>query len=268
MSHGLRFLGVGNAAAIELGSSSVVLEREQTPLLMIDCGQEALTAHLDHYQASPKALFITHVHMDHVAGMERLFIRAWFDEALRGRLKLYVPVKVLPHLQSRVADYPGALAEGTVNFWDAFQVIPVANGFWHEGLWFDVFPVRHHLPETAYGLRLRGSFVYTGDTRPVPEMLAFHADAGEIIVHDCALHGNPSHTGVEDLEREYPSALQQRMLLYHYESATAGQALVARGHRIAHPGQVLALPTPLPPVTGADWQPQPAAAGASGIAHG
>ncbi|HTA66236.1 MAG TPA: MBL fold metallo-hydrolase [Xanthomonadaceae bacterium] len=251
MSHALRFLGVGNAAATELGSSSIVLERDGAPLLMVDCGQEALTAYLDHYGATPTALYITHVHMDHVAGMERLFIRAYFDEALRGRLKLYVPVSVMPHLQARVADYPGALAEGTVNFWDGFQLIPVSNGFWHGGLWFDVFPVRHHLPDTAFGLRLRGSFVYSGDTRPIPEMLARHADMQEAIVHDCALHGNPSHTGVDDIEREYPDALRQRMLLYHYESAQAGAEIERRGHRIARPGEVLVLREPEPPETGA-----------------
>ena len=246
MSHALRFLGVGNAAAVELGSSSVVFERDGAPVLMVDCGQEALTAYLDHYGATPKALFITHVHMDHVAGMERLFIRAFFDEALRGRLRVYVPVTVLPHLQARVADYPGALAEGTANFWDAFQVIPLSHGFWHDGLWFDVFPVRHHLPGTAYGLRLRGSVVYTGDTRPIPEMLALHADAGELIAHDCALHGNPSHSGIDDLEREYPDALRSRLLLYHYESEANGLALTQRGYRIAKPGDVVTLHEPAP----------------------
>ena len=251
MTYALRFLGVGNAAAIELGSSSVVIERDGAPLLMVDCGQEALTAYLDHYGATPKALFITHAHMDHVAGMERLFIRAIFDEALRGRLRVYVPVTVLPHLQARVADYPGALAEGTANFWDAFQVIPVSRGFWHDNLWFDVFPVRHHLPETAYGLRLRGSLVYSGDTRPIPEMLARYADADELIAHDCALVGNPSHSGIDDLEREYSAALRARLLLYHYESEANGLVLTQRGYRIAKPGDVIALREPLPVETGA-----------------
>jgi len=246
MSYVLRFLGVGNAAAVELGSSSVVFERDRAPLLMVDCGQEALTAYLDHYGTTPAALFITHVHLDHVAGMERLFIRAFFDEALRGRLRLYVPVTVLPHLQARVAEYPGALAEGTANFWDAFQVIPVSHGFWHDRLWFDVFPVRHHLPETAYGLRLRGSVVYTGDTRPIPEMLARHADADELIAHDCALHGNPSHSGIDDLEREYSDALRSRLLLYHYESEANGLVLAQRGYRIAKPGDAITLHEPVP----------------------
>jgi ribonuclease BN (tRNA processing enzyme) len=127
----------------------------------------------------------------------------------------------------------------------------VSKGFWHAGYWHEVFPVRHHLPDTAFGLRLPGSVVWTGDTRPVPEMLARFADAAELIAHDCALVGNPSHTGVDDLEREYDSALRSRMVLYHYGSAAEGAALAARGYRIARPGEVFDLPspgaTPVPP---------------------
>ena len=242
----LRFLGVGNSQAVELGSASAVIERAGEPLLMIDCGQEALTAFLHDYGAPPSALFITHVHMDHVGGLERLFYKLYFDPARRGRVRLYVPATVVPHLQSRLADYPGVIAEGGANWWDAFQLVPVSRGFWHEGLWFDVFPVRHHAPDSAFGLRLRGSLVWTGDTRPIPEVLAHHADAGEVIAHDCALVGNPSHSGVDDLEREYDPALLSRLVLYHYGSAAEGAALHARGHRVAQRGERIALPDPAP----------------------
>ena len=63
----LRFLGVGNAQAVELGSASAVIERAGAPLLMIDCGQEALSAYCAQYQAWPDALFLTHAHFDHIA---------------------------------------------------------------------------------------------------------------------------------------------------------------------------------------------------------
>ena len=247
MSWSLRLLGVGSSQAVELGSASAVLERDGEPLLMIDCGQEALTAYLAAYAAPPAALFITHVHMDHVGGLERLFYRIYFDPERRGRVRLYVPASVVPHLQSRLADYPGVIAEGGANWWDAFQLVPVSRGFWHAGLWFEVFPVRHHLPDTAFGLRLAGSLVWTGDTRPIPEMLARHADAGELVAHDCALVGNPSHSGVDDLEREYDARLRARLLLYHYGSAADAQALRERGYRVASPAEVVALAEPIAP---------------------
>ena len=240
----LRFHGVGNASAVELGSAMATLEREGVPWLTIDCGGEGLTAFQARYGDMPRAIFITHLHLDHVAGMERLFVASYFDPARRGQVRLYVPAPLVPLLHQRIASYPNVLAEGGANFWDAFQLVPVGEAFWHDGQRLEVFPVRHHWPETAFGLRLRGSMVWTGDTRPIPEMLARHADAGELIAHDCGLHGNPSHSGIDDLEREYPPALLARCVLYHYASAEDGEALRARGHRVATPGEGAALSPP------------------------
>lgn len=240
----LHMLGVGNASAVELGSASAVLERDGKPVLMLDCGQEALTAYLARYGEAPQALFLTHTHLDHIAGMERLFVRLYFDPARRGRCRLYVPAPLVPWLQRRVADYPGVLAEGGVNYWDAFQLIPHTRGFWHEGLWFDVFAVRHHAPDTAFGMALNGCFVYTGDTRPIPEVLASLGTGEEPVAHDCGLLGNPSHSGIEDLEREYPPRLLARLRLYHYGSAADGEALRARGYQVLRPGQDLILAAP------------------------
>jgi ribonuclease BN (tRNA processing enzyme) len=240
----LEFHGVGSAMAPQLGSASASLLRDGEPLLTIDCGAEALTAFVDRFGGMPRALFLTHTHLDHVGGLERLFAATWFDPARRGTLPLYVPAPLVPLLQGRVADYPGVLAEGGVNFWDAFHLVPVSRGFWHREQWFDVFPVRHHAPNSAFGIALRGAFVYTGDTRPIPEQLLALGRGNEPIAHDCGLHGNPSHTGVDDLEREYPAELRQRLLLYHYGSAADGAALAARGYRVLRPGQSIDLPAP------------------------
>ncbi|MBN8481773.1 MAG: MBL fold metallo-hydrolase [Xanthomonadales bacterium] len=241
MNLALRFLGVGSADAVALGSSSAAIERDGVPLLMIDCGPDALTAWLEHYREAPPAIYLTHAHMDHVGGLERLFFRAYFDDRLRGRIRLYTHAALVPVLQSRVADYPQVLAEGGANFWDAFHVVPVSRGFWHAGLWFDVFPTRHHAPGTSFGLALRGSVVWTGDTRPIPEMLDVFAAHGEVVAHDCILVGNPSHSGIEDIEREYPAQLRSRLVLYHYGSTAEGEALAARGYRVARRNDAIAL---------------------------
>ena len=247
MNWHLHFLGVGAAHATALGSSAVVLERDGEPLLLIDCGPDTLDRYHAAYGSLPTAVYITHTHMDHVAGLEQLFFKLWFDPARRGSTRLFAHAGLIPWLQARVADYPGALAEGGVNFWEAFRLVPCTRGFWLDGLWFDVFGTRHHVPGTSYGLALDGSFVYTGDTRPIPELLARYAAGHELIAHDCSLVGNPSHTGIEDIEREYDAALRDRFVLYHYGSAADGAALVARGCRIAVTGERVALPAPSRP---------------------
>lgn len=251
MNWHLHFLGVGAAHAVELGSSAVVLERDGEPVLLIDCGPDTLDRYQAAYGSLPGAIFITHTHMDHVGGMERLFTRLWFDERLRGRTRIFAHAGLLPWLQMRVADYPGALAEGGVNFWEAFQLVPCTRGFWLDGLWFDVFATRHHVPGTSFGLALDGSFAYTGDTRPIPEVLDALAGESMLIAHDCGLVGNPSHTGVDDIEREYPETLRRQMMLYHYGSAADGTALAARGYRIATSGERIALASPAVPRAGA-----------------
>ena len=252
MKLGLRFLGVGSAQAPELGSASAVVERDGAPLMMIDCGAEALSAYLDHYGAPPSAVYVTHTHMDHVAGLERLFYRTYFDAALRGNVRLYAHAALVPLLQALVADYPEVLAEGGAYFWDTFRLVPVSRGFWCDALWFDVFATRHHAPGTSFGLALAGSFVWTGDTRPIPEMLGAYAADGELVAHDCALRGNPSHTGIDDIEREYPAELRKRLMLYHYASEDDARAMEQRGARVARRGDVVKLATPSVRPVGAD----------------
>jgi len=244
MNWSLRFLGVGSAQAPELGSACGVLERGGEPFLMIDCGTEALSAYLERYGAPPRAIYITHTHMDHVGGLERLFYKIYFDAELRGSVRLYVHAALVPYLQARIADYPEVIAEGGANFWDAFTLVPVSRGFWHRDIWFDVFATRHHAPNTSYGIALPGSFVWTGDTRPVPEMLAQHAAHGELVAHDCARIGNPSHTGLDDLAREYPRELRDRMVLYHYASEADAEEMLRQGYRVARRNEAAVLAAP------------------------
>lgn len=240
----LRFLGVGNAQATALGNASAVLEVEGRPRLLIDCGGSVPDAYRRHYGlAAPEAIFITHTHFDHIAGLEPLFYRIALDPQA-PLVRLFLPVSIVERLHQQLGNDPMRLAEGGRNFWDCFQLVPVSEHFWHAGLLFDVFEVQHHAYRSAFGLALRSAFLFTGDTRPVPHVLERFAADGEPVFHDCALNGNPSHTGEADLARHYSEELCRRLVLYHYESALAGEQLRARGHRIAEPGERFELPDP------------------------
>lgn len=248
----LRFLGVGSARAHALGSSAAVLCADTAPLLLLDVGTGVLERYVAQYDALPAAAFLTHAHIDHIGDLEPWFYRLAFVDAPLPRL--YVPAALVPLLQRRVADFPNWVAEGGRNFWDVFQLIPVGDQFWHRDLRFDVFPARHHAPDAAFGLALTGAFVYTGDTRPIPEQLRRHAGGEERVFHDCGLTGNPSHTGLDDLEREYPAALRARMVLYHYADAQVSASLQAAGYSVAAPGERYPLPDPAPLATRAWWE--------------
>jgi len=241
----LRFLGVGNAHAPSLGSSAAVLERDEEPCLLIDCGPDTLPAYLEVHGTLPRALFITHAHLDHIGGLEGLFYRLATAPEPPAAPRLFVPVELIPVLQRRLADYPNLLAEGGCNFWDVFHLIPVTERFWHRDLLFNVFPVRHHEYLGAYGLALQGRFLFTGDTRPIPEILNRYASQGEFILHDCGIRPNPSHTGGEDLAREYKPEQRQRLVLYHYASEADGRELEGQGYRIVRRGERLALRCPV-----------------------
>ncbi len=241
MTLSAHFLGVGSASNKGLGCSACVIERGGTPLLLIDCGLDTLSRYLASYGEPPSAVFITHCHLDHIGGLEGLFHTICFDPARRGQVKVYVPVWIIPLLHQRLGTYPGALAEGGVNFWEVFHLIPVSDGFWHEQYFWSVRPARHHAPLSAFSIGVDGVFFYSGDTRPVPELISHCANRGETLFHDCGLEGNPSHSGVDDLLREYSPEQRARMWCYHYANAEQGASIEQHGLRVLQPGQRIPL---------------------------
>lgn len=242
----MRFLGAGNAAAHELGNSAAVLEHDDgSPLLLIDCGPTVVPAFLDRYGRLPGAIYVTHTHLDHVGGLEDLFYRLAGEHRALPPARLFVPAQIMPRLQHQFGEDVYEMTDGGMNFWDRFQPIPVGAQFWHAGMSFAVFAVDHHGYQRAFGLALRGHFLFTGDTRPVPDVLARFAADNECVFHDCALRGSPSHTGLADIERSYPAALRPRLVLYHYESLAAATAMRRAGFEVAEAGSLYSLDSAL-----------------------
>lgn len=232
--YSLTFLGTGSGGNLSVGAAAATLEKNGQPLLLIDCGPGTLNAFAGHYQGLPDAVFITHAHMDHIADLEILTVRARLAGA--APIPLFVPVGLITVLHQRLATYPGSMAEGDHDFWQSFQLRPVSDHFILGRDTFRLYPTRHHAPGSSFALHLPGCFFYSGDTRPVPELIHHVCQASDVIFHDCGAEPNPSHTGLDDLAREYRDDIRQRLILYHYADETAARRLSESGYRVATPG--------------------------------
>ncbi|MCG7535574.1 MBL fold metallo-hydrolase [Pseudoalteromonas sp. OOF1S-7] len=232
------FLGVGAASATELGNSACVICCDARPWLLIDCGHDTLARYKRAFgsQSLPRAVFITHLHYDHIGGLEQLYFKA----ALSGQtVRLYVPVQLIQSLFAMLA-YTG-LAERREDVWHTFELHPVGEQFFHQQLRLNCYPVRHQAPGSAFSLHLPGRFFYSGDTRPIPELLIHQVTQGEIIFHDCVASANPSHAGLDELLKEYPPAVLARLCVYHYHGADDIHAFEQAGIRYAEPQQLISL---------------------------
>ncbi len=156
--------------------------------------------------------------------------------------KLFVPVSLVTRLHQIFGTAGSQVAEGGMNFWDCFQLIPITDAFYFGGYRFNVFPVRHHFPDEAFGLALPGYFVYTDDTRPIPEQLLAHAGRGELIFHDATTSTNPAHSGLVDLKREYSfHNVLDRLILYHFDGAAEREVAEAEGWKTVRLGVIYQL---------------------------
>lgn len=242
-TYSLYFTGSGSGGNLSVGASAAVVERNNQPMLLIDCGPGTLNAYAERYQgALPSAIFITHGHLDHIADLEILTVRARLQNT--PPIPLFVPIELITLLHQRLATYPGQMAEGDHDFWQSFQLRPVSNRFIWKGEEFHIHNTRHHAPRSSHALQLPGCFFYSGDTRPIPELLHHVSLTSEVIFHDCGLIANPSHTGLDDLAREYRDDVRARLILYHYDDASAGDTLKRAGYNIAEPGKCFNITNP------------------------
>lgn len=233
----IKFLGSGNSHSEDLGASSALIYSNDKPSLLIDIGGN--TYHrLMATGELPSGVYLTHSHFDHISGMEMLFYKEYFD--FSEKIKVYCHYDLVP-LVSKKLLYINQIAEGGANFWDAFHLVPVDDHFYHDGVKYIVFENRHHAPKSSYGLACEGKFIYSGDTRPIPEMIGSLYTGGEIIFHDCCEVGNPSHTGIDDLFREYPEGLISEMMLYHLNNKDFRDKLEGYGLKSVENGVLYSL---------------------------
>jgi ribonuclease BN (tRNA processing enzyme) len=197
------------------------------------CGRPLSLAEIDH-------VLITHVHGDHMNGLEGV---AFYKHFVDGR-----PVRLVtsPDVRAVIWDQRLRASMGTLwngqqfrqlGFDDYFDHLPLA---WTEETVVGPFRIRarrtrHHVPTSALLIEAGGRTLgYSSDTAFDPELIAFLGEA-DLIIHET--NYGPAHTPYASLAT-LPGDLRARMRLIHYPDQfdTAGSVIQpVREGEILHP---------------------------------
>jgi len=225
----LRFLGTGSAFSKKYGNTSALLT--VTPrggvsrTLLIDCGRTTPDdlARSGYVWTDIDAIFISHLHGDHIYGLEEAGFMGRY--VLNRKPHLILPDAVIAaDLWEHVLQ--GTMQQGgerdlTIDDYFTWETAdPDSLAFSFNGLRIRVYRTRHIENKRSYGLIIgdRPNIVYTADTLFDEEQLAaFAAQGSTAIFHDCQLlhFDNQVHTSLDQLET-LDASIRARVYLMHY----------------------------------------------------
>lgn len=231
-----KFLGAGSAFTNPATSgnyqSNMVITSDTGKNLLIDCGTQAhMAMHeqgLHAHEGDIDAVYISHLHADHIGGMEEFGFKTFFYPGIE-RSRLFGNENVLGDLWETLKGGMASLQNQTAcleTYWDVTRVQPNGSFNW-EGQCFDLVQVVHIVNDRefvpSYGLRfnVKGlKYFLTTDAQHAPNQIQDFYNSSDVIFQDC-----------ETLPKEYASGVhanyfellnlndetRAKMWLYHYQ---------------------------------------------------
>ena len=223
----VRVVGVGDAFTARYHNACLLFEAGATRLL-VDAPPALHRALRDLSLARPHEaavglddidhVLITHLHGDHVGGLEQLLF--WRRFVTGKKASLYAVPEVLAGLwdtrlrggMETLIDTPGGPPR-TLTLDDYAAVVPLGPGVTRIGdLSLEHRPTLHHIPTSAIRVRAEGRLIgYSADTAFDPGLIAWLA-ASDLFFHETNLG---IHTPLASLVA-LPAETRARMRLIHY----------------------------------------------------
>ncbi|WP_019121922.1 MBL fold metallo-hydrolase [Brevibacillus massiliensis] len=219
----LTFLGTGDAFSLKLGHTSALLEWGGENLVIdFPATNWPALKRLGRDLQDVKNVFITHLHEDHVNGLQQL---AHYRRIVGGQKpNLLISRELADELWQTVKAGLAHTTSGPKRLEDYFEVILLDRHFELGGAAFELIPTRHTPGMTSFGLLTEPYFFFTGDTSFDRELLAVHEQRVSRIFHDCHMWELeiPSHTSLAQLQT-LPAELQKKLILMHYQDGYASE---------------------------------------------
>ncbi|STX50077.1 metal-dependent hydrolase of the beta-lactamase superfamily transporter III [Legionella busanensis] len=230
----ITFLGAGSAFTVgdDNFQSNVLLESNGDSLL-IDAGADlrlSLFA-LNRSYHDIHNIYITHLHSDHIGGLEWLALATYFDDTYPGKPTLYAEEKLMQALWHSLAGGLSTLAyqQASLNTYFNVQAIGKEHAFTWQKIQFKliqaihVYSNYHLLP--CYGLLFSygtSRIFYSADTQYNPYLIQQLNKEVDLFFHDCETQEIKSgvHAHYSEL-RQLPTEIKRKMWLYHYNNVQA-----------------------------------------------
>lgn len=226
----ITFAGVGAAFTTQdyYQSNAVVESDNDVRKFLIDCGGDARHAlrELGITHRDIDAVYISHLHADHIGGMEWLGFCTYFDPDC-GKPTLYIVNELVEplweSLKAGMQSHEGVVLE----LGDFFNVVPVEINqcFQWQDIQFCPIQTVHVMNGRgivpSYGLLIeqKGSqkIFFTTDTQFCPRQIEAFYEQSDVVFHDCETYPFKSgvHAHYDDL-KTLPEAQKAKMWLYHY----------------------------------------------------
>lgn len=227
----LVFLGTGSSLSPTKDNyhANMIVDNGAGKRLLIDCGSDARFSLFEqgYSYKDVNAVYISHLHADHVGGLEWLAFSTYFDPDC-PKPTLFISETLVSDLWHKVlAGGLSSLADIEANLATYFNIvaIPENNTFEWESITFELVQTVHVMNgfclAPSFGLFFRigkHHLFITTDTQLTLNSLEKFYKRADFIFHDCEIlpHKTGVHAHYSELLTLNPD-YKKKMWLYHYQ---------------------------------------------------